>query len=363
LGKLGTDFSKGKLKAATAHPIEVLQMPKTKKMRICLAIPTYNREEVLVQTLQSALRLNPRPDELMVVDQTQGHEEVTRRFLERLERRGRLRLIRQETPNLPMARNRALRETKCDIVIFIDDDVILPKDFLKKHSANFKDPEVDAVAGKVRQEDMSGFPRPSRGLKWPKLLDPLYFSVDGDRRVEGIATFRGCNHSVRTGKILELGGYDENFIGNAVGEENDLALRLWKSGGKIVFDPEAVLFHLVSPSGGCRVHGVRKKMPEWVVYFSNNYFAFRHYFPSAIFWYLTLWGSFWDYAFRKANREHPWKLPWAVLSYVYAWLRAGWKAYQRGKHESLPLGRQGHRDLNAFDRGRIFQKLAGIFGK
>lgn len=46
----------------------------------CLAIPTYNRENILVQTLQAASDLDPAPSEILVVDQTPEHEKTTEDF-------------------------------------------------------------------------------------------------------------------------------------------------------------------------------------------------------------------------------------------------------------------------------------------
>ena len=40
---------------------------------ITIAIPTYRREQVLVDTIESLLRLEPRAGELLVVDQTFDH--------------------------------------------------------------------------------------------------------------------------------------------------------------------------------------------------------------------------------------------------------------------------------------------------
>jgi len=40
---------------------------------VTLAIPTYGRDEVLLDTLRACLTLDPPADELLVVDQTSTH--------------------------------------------------------------------------------------------------------------------------------------------------------------------------------------------------------------------------------------------------------------------------------------------------
>lgn len=133
------------------------------KWTTCVAIPTYNREEILVKTLGSVLEMDPPPDEILIVDQTLEHEKNTEQFLESAQQKGRVRLIRQQPPSLTAARNRAVMEAKSDILIFIDDDVELPKDFVLTHLRNYGDDRVQAVAGKVRQENQPRYPEPPRG--------------------------------------------------------------------------------------------------------------------------------------------------------------------------------------------------------
>jgi len=44
---------------------------------ISIVIPTYRREQVLVDTLHALLRQEPPADEILVVDQTERHEPAT----------------------------------------------------------------------------------------------------------------------------------------------------------------------------------------------------------------------------------------------------------------------------------------------
>jgi GT2 family glycosyltransferase len=123
--------------------------------------------------------------------------------------------------------------------------------FVGFHRDNYTESAVVAVAGRTLQAQ--GWAFPHRATPWPRRLDYLYFRLDGTERVEGIANFVGANHSVRRSAIKEVGGYDESYVGWAYREDADAALRLWRAGGKIVFDPLACLTHLQTQAGGCRV--------------------------------------------------------------------------------------------------------------
>jgi hypothetical protein len=109
-----------------------------------------------------------------------------------------------------------------------------------------------------------------------------------------------------------------------------MALRLWKSGGCIVFDPQAKLIHLATLTGGCRLKIQNKPLPEWKVSFPETYFTIRHLFPTHWFWHNLFIRNVRRYILRKDNVYRPWRLPWAILSYIYSVFYALWLCVLRG---------------------------------
>lgn len=300
---------------------------------VAVAIPTYRRERVLVDTVRQVLAQDPPPDEILIVDQTEEHEPETASFLGREDAAQRVRWIRHDPPGVPGARNRALAEAKSEVVLFIDDDVRLPPGFVQRHAANYADPNVVAVGGRVVQARRD-WQMPRRRRPWPRRLDVLYFRPDGQERVSGVATFQGANHSIRRSFAMAVGGYDENFVGWAFREESDLALRIWKAGGLIVFDPEAGLTHLEELTGGCSYEEEGRPMPHWMIAFPGNYFAMRHLFPRWEFWKEVAWSNFLRSVARRPNARRPWRIPAAVASYVYSVGRAARLARKKGREAS-----------------------------
>ncbi len=299
---------------------------------VSVAIPTFRREAVLVRTVRQVLAQEPPADEVLVIDQTDRHELPTEAFLDEGNTAGRIRWIRHQLPNLPAARNRALREASSEVVLFIDDDVDLPKDLVARHAVNYSDPAVIAVCGRVVQAR-----RPwliASRTAWPRRLDPLYFRPDGRERLIGIAALQGGNHSVRRERVIARGGYDENYIGWGFREESDLALRLWRAGDLIVFDPEAWLTHLQEPGGGCRYEGEERPLPDWMIAFPGAYFAMRHLFPTREFWKEILVSNFLRSVARMPNARRPWRLPFAVASYAVGVARAAARARARATGEA-----------------------------
>lgn len=295
--------------------------PKTAKIRATLAIPTYNRGSILIGTLKRVMALRPRPFEIILVDQTRLYSPEVKAFLADKARSGEIRWIRQSPPNLPLARGRAVKEARGDVIIFLDDDVVPPKDLVAKHLRNYRDPTISGVASRVAEQDTSLYPNRKHPQGWPRLLDPLFFSLRGKERIEGIATFWGSNFSVRTTSVRGIGEFDGRYFGTAKGEDSDIALRMWKKGYRIVFDPRIIVENKAEMMGGARLSRVWNPFTEWLVSYSSNYFCFRHYFPSSFFWYMSL-GNLRRAVFREDNLRIFWRLPWAFLAFGYSWIYA-----------------------------------------
>lgn len=226
-------------------------MTMTKQeLQIAVVIPTFNRERVLVRTIENVLRQSLSPDELIVIDQSTGHDLETLDALSAWEGQGALKWVRVPVPNLPAARNLGLKVSTCDIVVFIDDDVELPPDFIAAHARNFSNSRISAVAGGVLGTN-SGFRHWIPADKNAKIF-AYEFQFNFSARYEGLAKVPGCNHSVRRKAAIGIGGYDEAFLGSAQGEDRDFGYRLAERGHLIVYDPAAYLIHLFAPSGGCR---------------------------------------------------------------------------------------------------------------
>src|SRR5438128_6592942 len=89
--------------------------------RVCpenlsIIIPTYQREQVLIDTLEYLLALSPLPAEILVIDQTPRHEDKTEDRLQKLGHDGVVRRINLERPSITGAMNTGLREATSVIV-------------------------------------------------------------------------------------------------------------------------------------------------------------------------------------------------------------------------------------------------------
>ena len=239
---------------------------KTENLTVSVIIPTLDRPEALMSTLESVLRQTVKPSQVIVVDQSERTSEQVSSFcrghniiLEHLSERG-----------SHMARNRAIGLATGDILFFCDDDSELDEGVLEHHLKNYTDKNVGAVGGRLLQPGEQDDParintdvQPGSFNRWSgKVTGKFYSTVKGP-----IDHFSGCNCSCQRELLIAAGGYDENFAGNAYFEETDLALRIKKLGGQIIFEPAARVLHLHFESGGNRASQIK----EWVFWFSHNY--------------------------------------------------------------------------------------------
>jgi len=310
-------------------------------LALSVAVPTYGRDETLVDTVGHLLDQEPAASEILVVDQTPRHSDATERRLSAWNESGAIRWLRREHPSITGAMNWALLEASCPLVLFVDDDIIPAPGLLAAHVAAMSESEdVWAVTGQVLQpgeEPSSPAPRPQTcGLRVD--LDFPFHSTTRSW-VRGVMAGNLC---VRRERALEIEGFDENYIGVAYRFETDFARRVWKAGGRILFEPAASIRHLRAGRGGTRRFGSHLSSPSPAHGVGDYYFALRHGAPLE-----TL-----AYVLRRPFREvrtrfhlkHPWFIPVKLLGEARA---LAW---------ALRLWAKGPKLLNS-DRPRLTERL------
>jgi GT2 family glycosyltransferase len=221
----------------------------SKMPAITVAIPTYNREEVLVNTIKDVLLAQSYKNfELLVIDQSTKHNTDTEEFIKNIKDK-RFRYFRTTPPSVTAARNFALLQARSPYIIFLDDDVVLDKNLVKEFVNTFEDmPHISAIAGRVLQK---GFLIKKDVLMFDEYA--ISHGVFTATKPGYTNAFPGGNCALRVKEVLAIGGFDTRYKNNAFREESDMSLRMANLGYKIYFQPKAVLTHLAAPYGGNRV--------------------------------------------------------------------------------------------------------------
>jgi GT2 family glycosyltransferase len=212
---------------------------------VSIVIPTYRREQVLLDTVRFLHRLSPPAAEILIVDQTEEHEASTSETLQAWDREGRVRWIRLAHPSITHAMNTGLEQARGSIVMFLDDDIIPGARLVAAHSLAHEEGSCNIVAGQVLQPGEEELAETAEGAEF------LFRS--GKRR--WVDELMGGNFSVNRKVAMALGGFDENFVRVAYRFEAEFCDRALAAGERILFEPGASIRHLRVGAGGTRSFG------------------------------------------------------------------------------------------------------------
>jgi succinoglycan biosynthesis protein ExoA len=146
-------------------------------------------------------------------------------------------------------RNVALRAAKGDLIYFLDDDSVPPRDNLRRAVAAFADPVVKMAGGpNVCPPEAPLLERTFAVVLTSWLAfgpsRARYASV-GKARPGSEKELILCNLVARRDVMLELGGFNEALYPN---EENALMDDIQKRGGKLLYDPALLVFRRPRPN-------------------------------------------------------------------------------------------------------------------
>jgi glycosyltransferase involved in cell wall biosynthesis len=204
--------------------------------------------------------LQPAPDEVLVVDNTEGDPEI-----EGLARQFHARYSVEPVVGVARARNRGLAESSTDIVAYIDDDAVPRPDWLKHLLVPFEEPEIAVVTGLIAT------PQISRNQE----LAEVPLRVD-DKVVHWleIATFGGLglgsNMALRRSACAGFRVFDVRLGRGApieIAEENYAFAALLSRGHAGIYLPSAVVDH-PPLRHDTTLHEARNSFAYWLVLFS-----------------------------------------------------------------------------------------------
>lgn len=228
-----------------------------------IIIVTWNALELLKQFLPSVIKTDYPDFEIIIADNASidGSKEW----------------IRSTYPKVKIAsfdrnygycggNNRAVPFAKKEILVFLNNDVKVAKDWLHGLNKAFKDDQIAAVQPKLRslkQPEYFEYAGAAGGFidkhGYPFCRGRVFEEVEKDEgqydEVRDIFWASGAALAVRKNRFINSGGFDEDFEFHM--EEIDLCWRLQNQGYKIGFAPESIIYHL---GGGSLPMGTPRKV-------------------------------------------------------------------------------------------------------
>ena len=208
---------------------------------ISLVVATLNRAEALAEMLRS-LSACSHPDgvivELVLVDN--GSTDHTAKVVGDFKPASWLSIDYQvETKRgVSAARNAGLRRARGDVIAILDDDVVVPEDYLERLVSEFADVSVpQLVGGRVELWDPTDQPFTIKTSREPAVLA-------SDQHPGGF--IHGCNMALSR-RALDLIGYFDEDLGAGTpacaGEDTDFCHRAVSAGVTVRYAPELMVHH------------------------------------------------------------------------------------------------------------------------
>ncbi len=273
---------------------------------VTVVIPTYNRKEMLKETLNSLFNQTYPKDkyEIIVCDggSIDGTEDIVKELIEISPCV--LRYLKEENRGVSSARNLGIANAAADIIGFTDDDCVVSNTWIENAVPYFNNKIVGGVMGSTR-------PQKSPTQKIFKVVHFIQIEeFDG--------SYATCNIFYKKNVLLEVGGFDTKL---QIGEDTDLGWRVKNKNYRICFDENILVYHIVlyrtiiqhlrSLRKYKSIVLLYKKHPE---HRNNLFLGFiynkKHIYPvfTILFIISYLYGSNYSYLF----------LIFTVLSYLWA---------------------------------------------
>jgi len=204
------------------------------KIEVSIVIPTYNRQESLIRTLDSLINQSfPKENyEIIIVDD--GSIDNTQASILEIEKRHEnVHYIKQNNKGAASARNLGISCSKGNIIGFTDDDCVISTTWIESALPFFNNKNVCGVQGITLPLN-----KVSNKNKIFSFTDVVTFR--GDEKANYYPT---CNIFYKKKYLLEVGCFNEEL--HSWTEDTDLALRLLEKGYIINLSSNSIVYHEV----------------------------------------------------------------------------------------------------------------------
>ena len=194
---------------------------------VSVVIATVGPASRIAACLRSISECNPRPDEIIVVDQS-GDEAVHAAVADFL--RAGAKLLTSPVRGKSPAVNLGIRAAAHEIVCLTDDDCTVERSWVEAAWTHLSDHPESIVTGRVLPGGDAAGVASLVGLEVPR---------DYTGQIHDDVLF-GCNMACSRSRVIALGGFDYRV---ELVEDNDLCYRWLRAGQQLHYDPSLLVWH------------------------------------------------------------------------------------------------------------------------
>ncbi len=281
-------------------------------------ITNWNGRELLKESVPSvieAIKYSGVEHELIIVDDasSDGSQEFIKKNYPQVKL-----IALEENKGFGKANNIAVSQSKNEIIIPLNNDMSIEKDYFSLVLPHFDDETVFGVTPKMSEEDTLRNKVKIRTSSWAEFRFGFWQDIDNinlkDRKGRYISlTALGGGAAFDKKKFISLGGFDKLYY-PIYYEDTDLCYQAWKRGWKIIYEPGTTVHHwcsrtITTQHGRKRASLIKKK----------NY-------------YLFIWKNITD---RSLILQHLFFLPFFLLNKLVSgrvmWVKAFFLALKQLK--------------------------------
>lgn len=204
---------------------------------VTVAIATADRQEALERCLHSLAEGATLPTEVVVVDQSTG--DATRAVADASLLH--VTYLRDSGLGLGRAQNLAFAAASCPVVAVLDDDCVADERWVSTIATTFaEDPDLSGLAGRVLPLEPAPPGTVAISTRPSTVKRTFGFTL------EPWNVGSGNNFAISSEWFDRIGGCDERLGPGAAGRgavDMDLFYRLLREGGRMVYEPSAIVFH------------------------------------------------------------------------------------------------------------------------
>ncbi len=196
---------------------------------VTIIVPVYNAEKTLKECINSILDIDYPKEKLELIFVNNSSTDRTEFILN--EYKDKIKILYEKKRGPAAARNKGLLNASGKIIAFTDSDCVVEREWLKNIIQPLKDEQIGIVGGKILAK------RPCNEIeRFGESIHDHHTAINVFNPPYVIT----MNWASRLSVLKEVNYFNEDFVRC---EDVDLSQRIYMAGYKIVYAPEAIVYH------------------------------------------------------------------------------------------------------------------------
>lgn len=248
------------------HHAKVREQAGARTPSVTIAVPCFNEERTLARTIESLLAIDYPKDKLEVVIVNDGSTDNTAAVADGFEGHEQVRVFHKENGGKHTALNLAIEKSQADVIGALDADSFADKESLKRLTARFIDPEVQAVTGAIKVHEPKGM---LQGMQKEEYILGIFFRWAYTLLRAQYVT-PGPLSLYRRSALNNMGPF--RAAHNT--EDMEMAMRMQAAGYHIENVPDAYVYTRVPRT----LRALMRQRVRWLYGFIKNAMDYKHLF-------------------------------------------------------------------------------------